>query len=99
MRLAQERNYPVVMSWATCVFGWALAVQGKARKGSKHTIDGLAAYRATATYVDQTHMLALQAEALSLAQEPAAGLRVLAEAFAAMETTGTPVARALVTSS
>jgi DNA-binding SARP family transcriptional activator/predicted ATPase len=86
--LATERGFPLVEGWAFCIWGWALAQSGQVDEGIARIRQGLAVYRNTGAGMDQTHLLALLAEAHGIAGQTEAGLDVIAEALEAVHQTG-----------
>jgi predicted ATPase len=90
MALAQEHGLVYWLAQGRMLWGWALVMQGHGEEGITHIHHGLEAYRATAGRA-QPYYVALLAEAYGTVGESAAGLGVLAEAFAAMHKAGAPV--------
>lgn len=88
IKLAGDQGFPYILNGATSIRGWALAVQGHAHEGVALIRKGLTDNRATGSAIDETHLLALLAEAYGLARQPVEGLQVLAEARSILETTG-----------
>jgi predicted ATPase len=86
--LATEHRFALISGWTTSLRGWALAQQGQIEEGIAQIRQGVADYRATGAGMDQTHLLALLAEAHGLAGQTEAGLGVLSEALTAADTTG-----------
>lgn len=82
IKLATQHGFPLVLGWASSIQGWALAQQGLVDQGITTSRQGLSAYRATGAAVDQTHLLALLAEANGLVGQHEEGQRLLAEALA-----------------
>jgi predicted ATPase len=74
IQLATERRFTLVSVGATSLRGWILAQQGQFKEGITQIRRDLAAYRATGAAMDQTHVLALLAEAYGLAGQTNAGL-------------------------
>jgi predicted ATPase len=72
----------------TILQGWCLAEQGRGAEGVAQMQQGLAAYRATGTEMYRPYYLALLADGYGKAGRAEEGLRVLAEALAAVEGTG-----------
>ena len=68
--------------------GWALVHQGQAQEGIEQITQGLTAYRATGGEIGRPWMLMLLAEAHGTLGEPEAGLTMLTEALALVDTTG-----------
>jgi predicted ATPase len=69
-------------------WGWTLAAQGQGEAGVTQIRQGLAAHRATGGKIGEPHVLVWLAEAHGTEGQPAAGLRVLAEAVAAAHNVG-----------
>jgi predicted ATPase len=89
IRLAQEQGFPYCRAFSSILRGWALlAHQGQAMEGIEQMHQGLRAYRATGAETLRPYWLALLAEAHGIMGQPAAGLTVLAEALALVDTTG-----------
>jgi predicted ATPase len=68
--------------------GWALIAQGQRRAGVAQIRQGLTAVQATGTALNRPYMLALLAEAHGNTGDTAAGLSVLAEALALVDSHG-----------
>jgi predicted ATPase len=86
--LATEQRFPLWISFGTLLSGWVRAYQGQAQEGIEQITQGLIAYRATGAVVFQPYFLALLAEAHGMRGQPEAGLTVLTEALALVDTTG-----------
>src|SRR5262249_9058225 len=87
--LATEQGFPHLMVVGSLQRGWALAQQaGQAKEGIKQLNQGLIAWRAIGSEANRSYFLALLAEAHWTLGEPEAGLTVLTEALAFVETTG-----------
>jgi predicted ATPase len=86
--LAIAQGFPLWAGFGTCWGGWALAVQGQSAAGPAQLHQGLAALLATGQRLTQPLCLVLLAEAVGYAGRVEEGLRLLAEALAAFETTG-----------
>jgi predicted ATPase len=86
--LATEQGFAFRRASGIIVRGWALTAQGQAEEGMSQIRQGLAAYRATGAEIGCTYYLALLAEAYGHSVQAEAGLRVLAEALAAVQKTG-----------
>jgi len=86
--LATEQGFAFRRASGIIVRGWALTAQGRAEEGILQIRQGLAAYRATGAEVGCTYYLALLAEAYGHSGQAETGLRVLAEALAAVHQTG-----------
>jgi predicted ATPase len=91
--LATEQGFALMLACGTFLRGWALAAQGQAEEGITQMRLGLDAIRATG---DRSALgsEAVLAEALGQAGQAGAGLRRLAEALAAVPTTGERVLEA-----
>jgi predicted ATPase len=87
MTLATEQGFAQRVSHGTVLHGWALALQGQGEAGLAAMRQGLAAERATGSRVYQPYFLGLLAEAYGAGGHPDAGLTVLAEALAVLDTT------------
>jgi TOMM system kinase/cyclase fusion protein len=86
--LATDQGFPFWDSWGTVLRGWALAEQGQCAEGIAQLRQGIAAWRATGAALQLPYYLALLVEAYGKAGQADEGLRVLAEALAAVHTTG-----------
>ena len=86
--LAKEQGFPVWMVVGSLMRGWALAHQGRVKEGIEQMTQGLRAYRAAGAVAMQPCFLALLAEGHGTIGEPDAGLTVLTEALALVDTTG-----------
>jgi predicted ATPase len=86
--LAQEQGFPYWMAHSSVLHGWAQAQQGQAKEGIEQIDQGLRAYRATGAEIRRPYFLALLAEAYGMMGQPEAGLTVLTEALALVDTTG-----------
>jgi predicted ATPase len=86
--LATEQGFPQWKALGSMLYGWALAQQGHAQEGIAQLTQGLRAFRATGAEINQSHFLALLAEAHGTMGQPEAGLTVLAEALTRADTTG-----------
>ncbi|HEX3234685.1 MAG TPA: AAA family ATPase [Gemmatimonadales bacterium] len=86
--LATDQGFPFWDSWGTVLRGWALAEQGQCAEGIAQLRQGIAAWRATGAALQLPYYLALLVEAYGKAGQAEEGLRVLAEALAAVHTTG-----------
>ena len=85
--LATEQGFALWLAQGTFLRGWALAAQGQVEEGMAQMRQGLDALRATG---DRSALgrEAVLAEVLGHAGQADAGLRLLAEALAAVPTTG-----------
>ena len=86
--LATEQGFPYCMAQGSMLRGWTLAHQGQAQEGIEQLAQGLMDYRATGAEVMQPYFLALLADAHRIMGQPEAGLMVLTEALALVDTTG-----------
>lgn len=86
--LARERGFVQLQAWAAMTRGWALAHGGEIEEGLATMRDGIAAIRALGSEEFKTYFLGLLAETLATARQPEAALDVVAEALAAVETSG-----------
>jgi len=86
--LSCERDFAFYVAFGTILRGWALAHQGRAQEGIEQITQGLRAFRATGAELCRPYFLALLAEAYSISGQSEAGLTVLAEALALVDTTG-----------
>jgi predicted ATPase len=86
--LAHEQGFPLYAARGLIMEGWVLVEQGHTAAGIAQMHEGLRAYRATGARMEQTHRLALLAEAYRRHGQTAAGLAVLADALEAVHTTG-----------
>jgi len=76
------------VGYGTWLRGWALAIQGQGEAGLAQMHQGLAAILATGQRLAQPRGLVLLAEATGHTGQVAEGLRLLAEALAALEASG-----------
>jgi DNA-binding NtrC family response regulator/predicted ATPase len=86
--LAREQGFTLWLAMGTILHGWVLAVQDQPAQGMVQLRQGLAAYRATGTALAQSYLLALVAEAYLNGGRAEEGLRVIAEALAAVHDSG-----------
>src|SRR5262249_20686661 len=87
--LTKEQGFPYWVAVGSILRGWALAhLQGQAQEGIAQITQGLRAYRATGAELIRPYWLALLAEAHGVMGQPEAGLTVLLEALALVDTTG-----------
>jgi predicted ATPase len=87
-RLATDQGFPQWKAVGAILRGWALAHQGQGKEGIEQLNQGLIVWRDTGAEQNRSYFLALLAEAHGTLGEPAAGLAVLTEALALVETTG-----------
>jgi predicted ATPase len=85
--LATEQGFALWATYGTVLHGWARAMQGQSEAGIAEIRQGLAAALATGAKVMQPYFLGLLAEAYGEGGHPEAGLPLLAEAMAVMDTT------------
>jgi class 3 adenylate cyclase/DNA-binding winged helix-turn-helix (wHTH) protein/predicted ATPase len=83
-----EHGFEQYLSWARLLHGWALAAQGQGDEGLDQMTRGLTAYEATGSAISRPYFLALLAEGYGQVGAADEGLRVLAEALAAVQHTG-----------
>jgi TOMM system kinase/cyclase fusion protein len=88
IHLAMEQGFPFQTAWGAVLRGWALVQQGQTKEGIEEIQQGLRAWRARGAVAMQSYYLALLAEAHSIIGQPEAGLTVLTEALALVDTTG-----------
>jgi predicted ATPase len=88
IHLATDQGFPHWRAMSSLLRGWALAQQGQAKEGIEQLTQGLTAWRATGAEVARPYFLALLAEAHGSIGEPEAGLTMLTEALALVDTTG-----------
>ena len=90
LTLANEHIFPFLGAHATTLRGWALVQQGCGEEGIDAIRRGIDADRGTGANIEDSHWLALLAEACSKTGNAAEGLRVVAEALAHVARTGIP---------
>jgi predicted ATPase len=86
--LASTQGFPLFAGHGTIWQGWALAMQGQSAAGLAQMRQGLAAVQATGQMLSRPYQLVLLAEAAGHASQVEEGLRLLAEALTAFETSG-----------
>jgi predicted ATPase len=86
--LAMEQGFPLWVAYSSIPRAWVLVHQGQAKEGIEQIKQGLMDYRATGAEINRSYFLMLFAEAHGTIGEPEAGLTVLTEALAFMDTTG-----------
>ena len=86
LALCTEQGFAYYLAWVTIIQGWSLAVQGQREGGIEQMRQGLAALQNTDAKRALPYYLALLAEGYGAVGQPDEGLRVLAEAFAAVAT-------------
>jgi predicted ATPase len=85
--LAKEQGFSFWMALGSLLRAWGLVQQGQAQEGIEQMSQGLTAFRATGAEILRPYFLALLAEAHSIIGQPEAGLTVLTEALALVDTT------------
>jgi predicted ATPase len=88
LTLATAQKFPLYVGHGNCWRGWALAMQGQGAAGLAQLRQGMAAILATGQALSRPRCLVLLAEAAEHAGQVAEGLRLLAEALAALEASG-----------
>jgi predicted ATPase/class 3 adenylate cyclase len=88
MTLSAAQGFPVFETLGRLMQGWARAAQGQAEEGLAQLLQGWAAYQATGAALFRSYFLTRLAETYGYGRQPEAGLRVLAEALAAEQTSG-----------
>jgi predicted ATPase/class 3 adenylate cyclase len=86
--IAEEQGFEFRVAYGTIIWGWALAAQGQLQEGITQMSKGLAAWCATGAGVWLHYWLGLLAEAYGKMGQVEDGLRTLADAVAAVDTTG-----------
>jgi class 3 adenylate cyclase/predicted ATPase len=86
--LATDQGFPQWMTVSAMLRGWALVHQGQAQEGMAQITQGLMTWRTAGSELGRPHFLTLLAEAHHIQGEAAAGLTVLTEALALVDTTG-----------
>jgi predicted ATPase len=87
MACGAEYGFVQHISWAELLHGWALMAQGQREQGLAQMRQGLTAYDATQAVQWRPYFLALLAEGYGQMGAPDEGLRLLAEALAAVQHT------------
>jgi len=85
--VATDQGFPFWRARGSFLRGWTLAHQGQAQEGIEQIHQGLIAFRATGAELWRPYWLMLLAEAHGIQGEPEAGLTVLTEALALVDTT------------
>jgi TOMM system kinase/cyclase fusion protein len=85
--LSTEQGFPFWVAYGTNLRGWALAEQGQGKEGIVQIHQGLGAYQATGSYLNQSYYLAMLAEVYGKAGQAEGGLNAVAEALAAVDRT------------
>ena len=88
LALCREQGFGLLLTAGTILQGWALAEQGQAEAGTAQMRQGLAARRTTGMETSETFYLALLAEGYGRSEQPEEGLKILAEALAAVDQSG-----------
>jgi predicted ATPase len=88
LTLATAQGYPLYVGQGTCWRGWALAMQDQGAAGLDQMRQGLAAIVATGHTLSQQIYLVLLAEAAWHTGQVEEGLRLVAEALAALQASG-----------
>jgi predicted ATPase len=88
IRLATQQGFPHWRAHGACLHGWAVAHQGQAQEGIEQIHQGMRAFRATGAESGRSSFLALLAEIYGIMGQPEAGLTMLTEALALVDTTG-----------
>jgi class 3 adenylate cyclase/predicted ATPase len=83
-----EHGFPFWFAMGTCLYGWALAQQGRGAEGIEQGRQGIAAWRATGAELAQPHWLSLLAETYGHVGQVEAGLEVLDEALERVDAHG-----------
>jgi predicted ATPase len=81
-----EQGFALFAAMSTILRGWALAAQGQNAAGHGQMHQGLATFRATGTELIQAYFLSLLAEVYGNAGQADAGLTILEEALAVVDT-------------
>jgi predicted ATPase len=88
LAISSEYGFTYYHAWGTILHGWAVAMQGNARRGIKELQNGIAAMCATGTEGRRSYFLSLLAEAHGANHEACEGLAVIADALTLSETNG-----------
>jgi predicted ATPase len=88
LALATTQGFALYVGYGTWLRGWALAMQGQGEAGLAQMRQGLAAVLATGQMLAQPRCLVLLAEAAGHVGQVTEGLRLLAEALAALKASG-----------
>ena len=86
--VSSEQGFPLWSGMGTIVRGWALAKEGRGIEGLAQVRQGIAEWQVTGFELEWPHFLALLAEVHETVDQPREGLKLLAEARAAADTTG-----------
>jgi predicted ATPase len=85
LTLATAQGFPLWIGHGTCWQGWALAMQDQGEAGMAQMHQGMAAVLATGQMLARPYCLAPLAEAAEHSGQTVEGLKLLAEAVAALE--------------
>jgi len=85
--LSTEHEFALTLIWGMILQGWALIEEGQSEQGIAQIQQGITAQQAMGAELFLPYFRSLLAEAHRRTGQAAAGLRVLDEAFAAVETT------------
>ena len=88
LTLTTAQGFPLYVGYGTCWQGWALAVQGQSEAGLAQMHQGMAAVLAIGQTLSWPLCLVLLAEAAGHTDQVEEGLRLLAQAVAALEASG-----------
>ena len=88
MALSREQEFAQWLAWGAMLRGWVLVEQGQGVEGMAHMRQGLDAFDDIGAALGRPYWLALLAEAWGKAGQAEEGLRALAEALEAMQTSG-----------
>jgi predicted ATPase len=86
--LCTEQRFAYYLARGTMLRGWALAERGQGAEGMAQVRQGLAAEQATGAKLQRPYYLALLAETYGKVGQAKEGLRVVAEALAAVHNSG-----------
>jgi predicted ATPase len=85
LALAREHDFPLLFTWTTILWGWALAELGKFEEGILQMRQGLAAYRASGAALGIPDFLVHLAEAQGKGNQGEPDWSLFDEAFALIE--------------
>ncbi|KPJ49549.1 MAG: hypothetical protein AMJ38_03185, partial [Dehalococcoidia bacterium DG_22] len=88
LRISAKRGFALYLAWGTILRGWVLAEQGRENDGIDQMRKGIAAWQAIGAAVTLPKSLASLAEACGKVGKAKEGLRLAAEALAAVDVTG-----------
>ncbi|MGH8064441.1 MAG: adenylate/guanylate cyclase domain-containing protein [Candidatus Entotheonellia bacterium] len=88
LTLATAQRFPLYLGWGACWRGWALAMQGQGEAGLAQIHQGMTTLLVTGQTLSHPLCLVLLAEAAGHVSQVEEGLRLLAEALEAFETSG-----------